>query len=186
VIVLELRVPVSAATFRCQVQHQPKRVEAWGTARILSGVGHLTAHLSTVEAVNRSITAGENIEARYVGVAGIDVGACVIAGHVGDKREVRERAVFLTFHQPLDGRARRNGDCGPLAQIDSDAIPGAQKRCAWDPALCALDRTSCCKPSVCLYCRTGWRSEWDQFRRRPRSRCGTSPSSGSARRWAAT
>jgi len=44
--------------------------------------------------------------------------------------------------------------------------------CTWDTALCALDRTSCCKPSVCLYRRTGWRSGWDQFPRRPRSRSG--------------
>ena len=94
-IVLELRVPVGAATFRRQIQHQPKRVEVWGTARILSGVGHRTAHLTTVEVVNRSVTPGENTEAWYVGVGGIDVGACVIAEHVGDKREVREPAVFL-------------------------------------------------------------------------------------------
>ena len=129
-IVLELRVPVGAATFRRQIQHQPKRVEVWGTARILSGVGHRTAHLTTVEVVNRSVTPGENTEAGYVGVAGVDVGARVSSGHVGDKREVREAAVFLIFHQSLYGRARRNDDCGPLAQIDSDAIPAAQKRCA--------------------------------------------------------
>jgi len=59
-------------------------------------------------------------EAGYVSVARIDVGACAIAGHVGDKREVREAALFLIFHQSLYGRARRNGDCGQLAQIDSD------------------------------------------------------------------
>src|ERR1022692_3735744 len=79
VIVLKLRVPVGAATFLRQIQHQPKRIEVWGTAGILSGVGHRTAHLTTVEVANCSVTPGENTEAWYVGVAGIDVGACVIA-----------------------------------------------------------------------------------------------------------
>ncbi len=78
-IVLELRVPVGAATLRRQIQHQPKRVGVVGTARIPSGVGHRSAHLATVEVINRSVTPGENTEAWYVGVAGIDVGACVIA-----------------------------------------------------------------------------------------------------------
>src|SRR5277367_5675504 len=115
VIILELRIPVGAATLRRQIQHQPKGVEVWGTAWILSGVGHRATHLTTVEVVNRSVTPGENGEAWYVGVAGTDVGAREIAGHVGDKREVREAVVFLIFHQSLDGRARHNNDCGPLA-----------------------------------------------------------------------
>jgi hypothetical protein len=48
VIELELRVPVRAATFRRQIQHQPKRVEVWSTARILSWVGHRTAQFSAI------------------------------------------------------------------------------------------------------------------------------------------
>jgi hypothetical protein len=64
--------------------------------------------------VNRSVTPGENAEAWYVGVVGIDVDACVTAGHVGDKREVREAAVFLIFHQPLYGRARRSDESAQL------------------------------------------------------------------------
>lgn len=33
-IVLEPRIPVSAATFRRQIQDQPKRIEVWGAPRI--------------------------------------------------------------------------------------------------------------------------------------------------------
>jgi hypothetical protein len=44
------------------------------------------------------------------------------------KRRFAKPRWFFVVEQPVDGRARRNGDSHPLAQIDRSAIPGTQKR----------------------------------------------------------
>ena len=75
--VLQLRIPIRAATSRRKVQHQPERIQVRPAARILSGVGHRTAHLAGVEVTNDSVAPAEDAEARDVGVFRIDIGTCV-------------------------------------------------------------------------------------------------------------
>jgi hypothetical protein len=111
VVVLELRVPVGSATSRRQIQHQPKRVEVWSTARVLAGIGHRSAQFAAVVMVSLAVASGEDAKAGYVSVVRIDIRAGLVAGHIGDKGEIREATQFLEVQQPIDGRAGRNGDC---------------------------------------------------------------------------
>src|SRR5215475_4160421 len=128
--VLQPGVPSRAAAFGGPVEHQPEGIRVGGAARVLSRIGHRIAHLAAVEVANNSIAPGEDPEARNISVFGVDVSAGVVAGHVGNKRQVRKATLRIVVREPLDGRARGDGDGNTLAQVDGGPVPGAQKRCA--------------------------------------------------------
>src|SRR5258708_29782294 len=81
--VFELWVPGGAATCGCEVEDRPQGVDVRGSARVLAGVGHLTAHLSAPEVADCAIDASEDVEAGNVTIVGADVGAGVVAFGVG-------------------------------------------------------------------------------------------------------
>src|ERR1700676_3615076 len=64
--VVELRVPVGAATFRREIQHLPKRVQVWGTPRVLARVRHRRTHLAAIEVANSSAAPDEYAEAGHI------------------------------------------------------------------------------------------------------------------------
>jgi len=101
--VIEFRIPVRTATFRRQVQHQPERIKVWPAARILSGICHRSTHLGAVEMVYDYIAPVENAEARDIGVFRVYVGAGVVAGPIGNERQICEPALILVIDQALDG-----------------------------------------------------------------------------------
>ena len=94
--------PIRAAAFRRQVQHQPERIDVRRATRILSRVGHRTAHLAAVKVTDDSIAPGEDAEAGDIGVFGADVGAGVVAGHIGHEWKIGEAALLLVREQPID------------------------------------------------------------------------------------
>ena len=71
--VLKLGIPVGAAAFRSQIQHQPERIKIGRAARILSRVRHRAAHLSAVEVPDDTITASEDAESGNIRVVRVDV-----------------------------------------------------------------------------------------------------------------
>ena len=55
--VLKLGIPVSAATARRQVQHQPQRIEIRGAAGILTWIRHSAAKLATIKMADDAVVA---------------------------------------------------------------------------------------------------------------------------------
>jgi hypothetical protein len=110
----------------------------------LSRIGHLSAHLAAVEVADDSIAPAENAEARDIGVFGVYVGASVLAGPIGNERQIREAALILVFEQALDGRAGSDGDANPLAKVDSDPVPGIQERTKPCRSSAAIPSSSFC------------------------------------------
>jgi hypothetical protein len=113
VLVIELWIPVRAAALRRQVQHKPKRVEVRRAARILSGIGHCSAHLAAIEVADDSVAPAEDTEAGDISVLGPYVGASVLAGPIGNERQIREAALILVIDQALNWRAGSYGDGNP-------------------------------------------------------------------------
>jgi len=50
--VVQLRIPVSPASFRRQVEKRPQRCNVRRVARVLAGIGHFEAHLARPEETN--------------------------------------------------------------------------------------------------------------------------------------
>ena len=126
--VIKLRIPVRAAALRRQVQHQPERIQVWGSTRILSGVCHRSAHLAAVDLADDSIALVEDAEAGDIGVVSVDVGASVFAGAIGEERQISEAALILIIEEALDRRTGRDGNGNALAQVGGNPVPGADER----------------------------------------------------------
>jgi len=73
--VFELWVPGGAAARGCKVEDRPQRVDVRGSARVLTGVGHLAAHLAAPEVADCAIAASEDIEVGDIAIVGADLDA---------------------------------------------------------------------------------------------------------------
>jgi hypothetical protein len=56
----------------------------------LSGIYHRSAHLGTIEVACDSIALAEDAEAGDIAVFGVHVDASVLAGRIGNERQIRE------------------------------------------------------------------------------------------------
>src|SRR5664279_272914 len=121
--VFELWIPCGAASFGREVEDRPQRVEVWGSARILVGVGHLARHLTAPKVADSAIFAGENTEAGYIAIISADVGPGVVAFAVRVKLQVLPATLLLELEQTCDRRACSHGECDTLPQISGGAVP---------------------------------------------------------------
>ena len=51
--------------------------------------------------------------------SGFTVGASVLAGPIGNERQIREATLIFVIDQALDGRAGSDGDGNALAKVES-------------------------------------------------------------------
>src|SRR5882757_937743 len=104
--IIELRIPVLAATFRCGVEQGPERIEIGRAARILSGIGGHATHFAAPEMPDYPIAAREHVVARHIGICRADIVARVIARHIRMDLVPRPAARLLCLDQSCSRRAR--------------------------------------------------------------------------------
>src|SRR6187431_2919272 len=102
--ILELRIPVGSPPLGRGVEHGPEHIEFRRATRILTGIGHRTAHLAGPEMADGTVAAGEHAVAGNVGIFSTDVVTRVVAGRVGKNLVPRPAARLLGFDQPRDRR----------------------------------------------------------------------------------
>src|SRR4051812_40220144 len=61
-LVVQLRIPITAAPLRCRIQHHPERRRIRRAARILAGIGGRAGHLARPEMADCSVAPGEDAE----------------------------------------------------------------------------------------------------------------------------
>ena len=140
--VTELWVPVGAAALRRPVEHLPEQVEVRGAARVLAGIGHLAAHLFTVEVADGFALAGEDAEAGYTIIFRVDVGSGVFAGGVGDDgRLAKPRCFLYSTSRSIGERAvtvmatcSRRLTAVPFQLLRNEVQLGACLRLSYNPA----------------------------------------------------
>src|SRR4051794_7159254 len=77
--VMEFRIPVGSAPLRCGVEQGPEHVEFGRATRVLSGIGHRTAHFAGPEMTEGAIAAREHAVAGHIGIVRADIVARVVA-----------------------------------------------------------------------------------------------------------